>query len=111
MAHVNSTSNPVSVGFHSSSLAIILASQSEKISCSFSPFTGIDPAGLLGRRISVDEFSDIGLNNDVYNALVVGIQIGCPGLGVETLLLLRRDDSDFDDFVSVSRMSILAVHP
>ncbi|MFA0968785.1 hypothetical protein [Pseudomonas amygdali] len=83
--------------------------QGEKISCSFSPFSGLDPLGLLGRHVQVQHQQEYSVQVLCYGAVVVAFQAGAPGYGVESQLLLRPDDGSDDEYVPVSALTVLAV--
>ncbi|WP_155488944.1 MULTISPECIES: hypothetical protein [Pseudomonas syringae group] len=83
--------------------------QGEKISCSFSPFSGLDPLGLLGRHVQVQHEQEYSVQVLCYGAVVVAFQAGAPGYGIESQLLLRPDDGSDDEYVPVSALTVLAV--
>lgn len=109
MANVHSIDSPPFSAVPLLSHSLITALQSEKISCSFSPFSGIDPVGLLGRHVHVQHDQQYSSQSVCYGAVVVAFQAVAPGFGVESQLLLRPDDGSEDEYVPVSSLTLLAV--
>ncbi|KPX43057.1 hypothetical protein ALP68_200032 [Pseudomonas ficuserectae] len=88
---------------------LLSALQSEKISCSFSPFSGLDAAALLGRHVYVQHDQEYSVQRLSYEAVVIGLQVGAIGYGIESQLLLRPNDGSDDEYVPVSALTVLAV--
>lgn len=109
MAASHFTQNPMTTGFHAFGILPQSLLQGEKISCSFSPFSGLDPLGLLGRHVQVQHEQEYSVQAIRYGAVVVGFQAGAPGYGIESQLLLRPDDGSDDEYVPVSALTVLAV--
>ncbi|RMP31518.1 hypothetical protein ALO95_200062 [Pseudomonas syringae pv. antirrhini] len=109
MANIYSTETPTFAGFASLPHALISALQNEKISCSFSPFVGLDPAALLGRHVYVQHEQEYSSQLLSYEAVVIGFQVGAVGYGIESQLLLRAKDGSDDEYVPVSALTVLAV--
>ncbi|WP_268796416.1 hypothetical protein [Pseudomonas huanghezhanensis] len=109
MANQHSTESARLAGVAPAFQPWISAIQNEKISCSFSPLSGIDPVGLLGRHVQVDHVQEYSSLIVTYGALVVGLQLGAPGLGIDSQLLLRPDDGSEDEYVPVAALTVLAV--
>jgi len=93
------------------------AVQLEKISCWKGAFFSADPSVLLGRRVRLGEQlqacydDERGLVDEsiVYEAKVVGVHIGSAADGIESSLLLRWDDCKHEDYVDISRLTVLDV--
>lgn len=109
MAGTNSTQAFATSGFPLSAPAGIHLPELEKISCSFSPFSGIEPLGLLGRCVQVQHRQEFSDQVHCYGAFVIAYQAGSVAHGIESQLLLRPDDGSDDEYVEISRLSILAV--
>ncbi|MEE5099700.1 hypothetical protein V2J88_09525 [Pseudomonas alliivorans] len=110
MANTHSTEPVAFAGFALLSHPLISALQNEKISCSFSPFAGLDPAALLGRHVHVQHDQEYSTQRITYEALVIGFQVGAIGSGIESSLLLRPNDGSEDEYVPVSALTVLAVY-
>lgn len=110
MANRNGTQNAAFLGGLSPDLSWLAGAQSEKISCSFARACGLDPVDLLGRHIQVEHLQEFSAQSICYGALVMAVQIGAVGLGIESQLLLRREGEESEDFVPVSLLTILAVY-
>ncbi|WP_164329129.1 hypothetical protein [Pseudomonas viridiflava] len=85
-------------------------SKHEKISCSISGIPAVDPLGLVGFHVSVDEF----LQSETvsYGCVVLGYLSGCFSMGVESKLLLRQDgyeDGLCDEYVPLSSLIVTSI--
>ncbi|WP_183133843.1 hypothetical protein [Pseudomonas savastanoi] len=109
MANTHTTAPSCLLGSSLFSHPLFSALQSEKISCSFSPFSGLDPSALLGRHVHVQHDQQYSVQRLSYDAVVVGFQVGAIGHGIESQLLLRPDDGSDDEYVPVSALTVLAV--
>lgn len=109
MAYLHSTQTTGSTQSHPFGILPQVLIQGEKISCSFSPFTGLDPVGLLGRHVQVQHDQEYSSQSISYGAIVIGFQAGAPGYDIESQLLLRPDDGSEDEYVPVSALTVLAV--
>ncbi|WP_350649734.1 hypothetical protein [Pseudomonas sp. HY13-MNA-CIBAN-0226] len=109
MAASHFTQYPATTGFHALGILPQCLLQSEKISCSFSPFSGIDPLGLLGRHVEFQHEQEYSVQVVRYGAVVVAFQAAAPGYGIECQLLLRPDDGSDDEYVPISALTVLAV--
>ncbi|MDH4601293.1 hypothetical protein [Pseudomonas syringae] len=109
MAYLHSTQTTGSTQSHPFGILPQALTQGEKISCSFSPFSGLDPVGLLGRHVHVQHDQEYSAQVLRYGAVVVAFQAGAPGYGIESQLLLRPDDGSDDEYVPVSALTVLAV--
>lgn len=117
MAASNSTQTVVNAAAHGFNTLGWFPHQVEKISCWHGGFFSADPFVFLGRRIRVGELlqacygDDRGLVDEswIYQAKVVGVHIGSPEDGIETSLLLREDGVESEDYVDVSKLTVLAV--
>lgn len=91
--------------------------QLEKISCWKGGSFSADPFVFLGRRIRVgeqlqacyDDERDLVDESIVYEAKVVGVHIGSAADGIESSLLLRPDGYEREDYVDISRLTVLEV--
>lgn len=113
MVAVNSTQNTAKHVPQAFDLMGQISFQSEKISCSFSGSPAIDPLNLLGRHVLFDEYCPAlgSVPSQVlqYRARVVAVQVGSPAFGVESLLLLRHDGCDAEEYSAVSRLTVLSL--
>ncbi|WP_338524589.1 hypothetical protein NUH87_02630 [Pseudomonas batumici] len=117
MDALNSTQtavNAVAIGF--GGLAS-LSFQLEKISCWNGSFLQVDPLVLLGKRIRVgehlqacyDDGRDLVNESFVYGAKVVAVHVGSVADGIESCLLLRPDGYEHEEYVDISRLTVLGV--
>jgi len=91
--------------------------QAEKISCWKDGSFSADPFVFLGRRIRVGEQlqacydDERGLVEEsyVYEAKVVAVHIGSAADGIESSLLLRPNDVNHENYVDISRLTVLEV--
>ncbi len=91
--------------------------QVEKISCWKGRSFTADPFCFLGRRIRVGEQlqacydDERGLVEEsyVYEAKVVAVHIGSAADGIESSLLLRPNDVNHENYVDISRLTVLEV--
>jgi len=117
MANANSIEHRESSGFSAVAVNSSLTGQREKISCWKYGFFSADPFVFLGRRIRVgeqlqasyDDERDLVDESIVYEAKVVGVHIGSAADGIESSLLLRLDGYEHEDYVDISRLTVLEV--
>lgn len=117
MAALNGTQAGVSAAVQGFSALGGISVQLEKISCWKGAFFSADPFVLLGHRIRLGEQlqacydDERGLVDEsiVYEARVVGVHIGSAVDGIESSLLLRQDGYTHEDYVDISRLTVLEV--
>lgn len=94
-----------------------IRSKLKKISCWKDGSFSADPFVFLGRRIRVGEQlqacydDERGLVEEsyVYEAKVVAVHIGSAADGIESSLLLRPNDVNHENYVDISRLTVLEV--
>ncbi|ALY40150.1 hypothetical protein V4W63_32865 [Pseudomonas aeruginosa] len=117
MAALNGTQAGVSSVVQGFVLPSATPAQLEKISCWNGGSFSADPFVFLGRRIRVGEQlqacygdeRDLVDESIVYAAKVLGVHIGSAADGIESSLLLRLDGYEYEDYVDISRLTVLEV--
>lgn len=113
MVAVNSIQNAVKHASQAFDFMGRMSLQSEKISCSFSDSLALDPLDLLGHYVLFDEYCPAlgSVPSQVlqYRARVVAVQVGSPAFGVESLLLLRRDGYEREEYSPISHLTVLSI--
>ncbi|MFA0968787.1 hypothetical protein [Pseudomonas amygdali] len=110
MAATNFTQVSFSSRESSIPLTFVSVPEREKISCSISGIPAVDPLGLVGFHVSVDE--SVESDTVSYGCVVLGYLSGCVPMGVESKLLLRQDgyeDGLYDEYVPLSALIITAI--
>ncbi|MNZ95613.1 hypothetical protein D3C78_1147730 [compost metagenome] len=117
MAALNATKSYIDGNSQTWGVGTVPILELEKISCwKDGPFFA-DPFVFLGRRIRVGELlqacydDERGLLDEsyVYDAKVVGVHIGSAADGIESSLLLRPDGYEHEDYVDISKLTVLKV--
>lgn len=88
----------------------------EKISCWLGGLSSANPFEFIGKRVFLGDRGDALVSDprmvgwvDFYSAKVLAVHVGSFSDGIETSLLLRNDRGGSDDYVPVSRLTVLGV--
>lgn len=117
MAALNVTQVHANAGVHTFGALALNQLQIEKISCWKDGFFSADPFCFLGRRIRVGEQFQASYDDErglvdesyVYEAKVVAVHVGSAVDGIESSLLLRPRGVDHENYVDISRLTVLEV--
>ncbi|RMS10654.1 hypothetical protein ALP72_01318 [Pseudomonas coronafaciens pv. coronafaciens] len=113
MATSHFTENLSPASCHSLDAALNIPSKHEKISCSFSDISSIDPLDLVGHHVIFEEYlpstSHSASEIISYGCTVVGFIHAFPSIGVQSQLVYCLDGDSYHETALVSRLTVKAL--